>query len=122
MWFRRFCAAIIVGSLVLLPVVASDDTMEGDYETVTDSSSESDGPVVSSDPGADVSVADAEPSAAPEPSAEPAEDMPQWVEDQAQRDETMNNNLAMLAGCIMACGGMLIGYWTGSDLLSIWHK
>lgn len=134
MWFRRLCVAVIVGSLFLLPVVAADDSSEVEYETFIDSGSEGSESIVSSGSGSDVSVEDTEPSAAPEPSGEPScepsgepsgepfEDVPSWVEEQAQRDKTMNNNLAMLAGCIMACGGMLIGYWTGSDLLTIWHK
>lgn len=124
MWFRRLCAAVIVGSLFLLPVVAADDSSEVEYETFIDSGSEGSGAIVSFDSGFDVSVEEVEPSGEPsgKPSGEPSEDVPSWVEEQAQRDETMNNNLAMLAGCIMACGGMLIGYWTGSDLLTIWHK
>lgn len=149
MIIRRILFAALLGSLVLLPYVSASeaDAAADDEGIVIDeeievSDREMVGNALSLDKDSLVPVDDVKgggsntgggvvtPSPSPSSSPVLSEDFEENLFEtlgemdgkEKVRDETMNNNLAILAGCIMACGGMLIGYWTGSDLLSIWHK
>ena len=94
---RKILAGVIVTSLFILPVLASDSS-EG-----VDSS-------------ADVQTVEGE-------TVEPQSDNVQATENSIDLSEvtanqkTINDNIAFLSACIISTGGLLVGYWTGKDLL-----
>lgn len=94
---RKILAGIIVTSLLILPVLASDSgevDSSAEVQTVEgqeDASIESNG---YQDP-------------------ESSSDLSEVISNQ----KTINDNIAFVAACIVSTGGLLVGYWTGKDLL-----
>lgn len=93
MWARRVIAGVLLLTLAALPVVA------GDTEPEVVSSVEDSGDSQSND------------------NANNQTDTLVAIEANTQ---TINNNLAFLVASVLATGGLVVGYWTGKDLLDIW--
>lgn len=93
MWARRAIAGVLLLTLAVLPVFAGDS----ETEVVSDVESTSDNSDTGDNSGeTDIMVV------------------------LMENTETINNNLAFLVACVLGTGGLIVGYWTGKDLLSIW--
>lgn len=98
--FRKVVAVLSILSLFAIPVIASDSSMgEGssneDYEEIVEGG------------------LDAENNEDNGQASQISVDLSTVEGNQ----ETINNNIVFLTSCVMAMGGVFVGYWTGKDLL-----
>ena len=89
---RILLSGIMIASLCAIPALATDSSVEGSrYEVVEIEES---------------------PLPSPSPSAEVVD-----LSEVTQNQETINNNIAFLSAAVVSCAGLLVGYWTGKDIL-----
>lgn len=94
---RKILTGIIVTSLLILPVLATDSSEEVDSN-------------------AEVQTVEGENLSSESNTQQTAENSTDLSEVTANQ-KTINDNIAFLAACIISTGGLLVGYWTGKDLL-----
>lgn len=95
---RKILAGVIVTSLLILPVLASDSS-EG------------------VDSNAEIQTVEGEEGFSSEPDAEQAAENSTDLSEVTANQKTINDNIVFLAACIISTGGLLVGYCTGKDLL-----
>ena len=118
--FKKVMAILIIGSLLVLPVLADDEVVESEGSNVEDSNMESDsGDDSVTVVNVDVHLDELVPYL--NQISDNQEQFKEWASEryeESKEDKNIsNNNLVFLTGCIISFAGLLIGYYTGKDLL-----
>ena len=95
---RLIISGLVIASLCCLPALADDSQEEVDSS-------------------AEVSVVEGETGDSAQSDSGSSSEISVDLSEVTSNQKTINDNIAFLAACIISTGGLLVGYWTGKDLL-----